>query len=471
MELEDRIRDCLDRLQPPFPDVTPDWAGVERRAEHIRSGNSRGWLGGSSIRRIGLTRGLLIGVAACVLAAGVAAAASGLFAGGHSLFHHHYPVQHLVARVHYEHGRAPAAVRRVIGDGSAFGFTSSAVREPVDGARTRLLARVSLARTPYAFYAVPMVGQRGYCVFGKVIRRGLVEPQQFCTHAAGFQTPWVNQPPPLSNRVPERFAQWGEDANNSKLLAHVGPPLAGYNDHVPVATLHRLHIATRPVAVWAVIGMIPRGADRVDVRYQDGTHTAAGINGRFFLAIVQGVHARAGHRPVGLVALSRRGAILAAQRLFPAAFDIEQYALAQAVYGHTNTIDMIAGNETEVILHRLNTPYRMAITTSRRVAKVFGGKASDYPQVSAVIFFPGPYTVAKARHHCGVLPAQCTLPAGHYAWLALVMPVGVKLAVPGNQLTQAYLRWQRQIRWIKLAPPGTPRPHLALLGPWAWHGR
>jgi hypothetical protein len=468
VELEDRIRDCLDRLQPPFPDVTPDWVGVERRAEQIRRRDSRGWLRGSAIRRIGLTRGLLIGVAVCVLAAGVAAAASGLFAGGHSLFHRHYPVQHLVATVHFEHGPAPVAVRRVIGDGSAFGFTSSAVRETVDGARARLLARVSLARTPYAFYAVPMVGQRGYCVFGKVIRRGLVEPQQFCTHAAGFLTPWVNQPPPMSNRIPERFAEWGRDANNSKLLAHVGPPLAGYNNHVSVGTLHT---ATRPVAVWAVIGMIPRGTDRVDVKYQDGTHTAAGINGRFFITVVQGVHARAGHRPVGLVALSRRGGILASQRLFPAAFDIEQYALAQAVDAHILTADLIAGNETEVILHRLNTPNRMSITTSTRVAKVFGGKASDYPPVSAVIFFPGPYIVAKARHHCSVLPAQCTLPAGHYAWLALVMPVGVKLAVPADQLPQAYQRWQRQIRWIKLAPPGTPRPHLALLGPWAWRNR
>jgi hypothetical protein len=470
VETDRRIVDLLDRLQPPVLGTERNWDLVVARAGRVRGG--RPGLARLLARRgrVG-TRGLLIAVAVGVIGVGAATAAGelGLFGGGGSLFDRHYPVRHLRAQVVFEHGPAPAWVGRLIGDGSAWNLPASG--EAVDGRRTRFLGSVALQHRRYRYFAVPMTGRRGYCVFGEDMKPGLGGPHQFCTHWSPHATPWVNQAPPLSYRIPERFAQSGADSNHSSLLARVGEPISGFNGRIPAEFLRRLHEDTRPVAVWTVTGMAPRAARRVDIRFQDGTSMAASLNRPFFFAVIQGEHARLGHRPVGILALDGDGRRLARQPLIPGAFDIEQYALQQAVVADKFAIDEIAANESGVISGHGNTPYRMWITTRDRVARVFGGPPSAYPETTAVIVFDGPFTVATPRHRCGSLPAQCTLPAGRYAWLALAMPANVIRAVRGDELAHAYRHWQRVIRWIALPPAGTAKPDFAPLGEWTWSGR
>lgn len=475
MEFDDRVRDALERLEPSFAAMPRDWDDVVGRARRLQPGRrGRGARLAAVVRGLGVGRSLLIAAAVCALGVGVAGATGGLgnlFGGensGRTLLHRHYPVRQVVVRVLYHHDPAPPGMRQRIGDGSPWRLPRYS-REVLDGNATRALASVSFEDSRYRFYATPMKGQRGYCVFGATLRPGIIEEGQFCTHWAAFATPWVNEPPPFSQHIPHRLSGWGFDANHSSLLAKVTGPLSGWNGVRPRPYGARRRKDAEITGVWTVTGMAPRGAAHVEVRFQDGTTMSASTSGRFFIAVIHGTHALVGHRPIGVAARSAGGAIVARQRLNPEAFDAEQYAVAQSVQFDSYAIDEVAVNETQVITGHLNTPFRLAITTGAKVAKVFGGPASRYPKVAAVIVYDhGPYRVATARHHCPTMPAQCTLPAGPYAWLALVMPAGVARPVPGNDLKQADRLWQREIRWLRLAPPGTPAPRLAPLGPWLW---
>ena len=465
MEFDDRVIEALELLEPRFAAVPRDWEGVAARARRMRPRRSG----------LGLGRGLLIAAAMCALGVGVAGATGGLgnlFGGansGRALFHRHYPVRKVVVHVRYDHGLAPAALRRRIGDGSPWGLPHYS-HEILAGRATRSLVRLSFEDSRFTFYATPMRRQRGYCVFGANLRPGIIQEGQFCTHWAPFRTPWVNQPPPFSQRIPHRVGGWGTDGNHTSLLAKVTGPLSGWNGVRPRPDGSRRRRDGEITGVWTLTGMAPRGAARVEIRFQDGTTMPAARSGPFFIAVIHGAHARLGGRPVAVAALSPAGSILARQRLNPEAFDAEQYAVAQAVQFDHYALDEVATNETQVITGHLNTPFRLAITTGAKVAEVFGGRASSYPKVAAVVVYDhGPYWVATPRHHCPTMPAQCTLPAGRYAWLALVMPAGVPIAVDGNDLTQADRRWQREIRWLRLAPLGTPAPRFARLGPWLWN--
>jgi hypothetical protein len=476
MEFDDRVGDALERLEPSFATMPRDWDDVVARAGRMHAGRrGRGARLTARVRRLGVGRSLLIAAAVCALGVGVAGATGGLgnlFAGansGRTLFHRHYPVRQVVVSVHYDHGLASPAMRQRIGDGSAWRLPRYS-HEILAGNATRTLVDVSFEDARYRFFATPMKGQRGYCVFGATAKPRIIEPGQFCTHSAAFATPWVNQPPPFSQHIPHRIGGWAIDGNHSSLLAKVSGPLDGWNGVRPRPYGARRRQDGVIVPVWTVTGMAPRGAARFDIRFQDGTTMPASTNGRFFIAVIDGAHTRVGHRPIAVAALSAGGAIVARQRLNPEAFDAEQYAVAQAVQFDHFSVDEVAVNETQVITGRLNTPFRLAITTGAKVARVFGGQASSYPKVAAVIVYDdGPYRVPVARHNCPTWPAQCTLAAGTYAWLALVMPAGVALGAPGNGLKRAERLWEREIRWVRLAPPHTPAPKLAPLGPWRWN--
>ena len=475
MEFDDHVSSALERLEPRGATIARDWDDVVARAgrmqEHPRG---RGARLAAVVRGLGVGRTLLIAAAVCALGVGVAGATGGLghlFGSdnsGRALFHHHYPVRQVVVHVRYTHGLAPLALQQRIGDGSPWRLPRY-VHETLVGSATRSLADLSFEDAHYSLYATPMKGQRGYCVFAGNAKPRVIAPTQFCTHWAAFSTPWVNQPPPLSEHIPHRLAGWGVDANHSSLLAHINGPFSGWDGSRPRPRGARKLKDETIAAVWTVTGMSPPGATRIDIKFQDGTTMPASTNGPFFIAVIHGTHASTGHRPTDVIARSGSGAIIATQRLIPAAFDAQQYALAEAVQGDHFTLDNVATDETQVITGRLNTPFRLAITTGAKVAKVFGGPAKNYPKVAGVIVFDdGPYKIATARHHCPTLPAQCTLPAGTYAWLALVMPAGIQRAVPGNDINRANHTWQHEIRWIKLAPPGTTAPKLAPLGPWLW---
>ena len=465
MQSDPRVREVLLRLEPSALDVAPDWEDVAERARRMRRTSGVGRALAFVQARGNLTRGLLIAAAISVIGVGAAGAAH-LLTGTGSLFHRHYPVGRHLAQVRYGHGSAPAQLQHAVGTGSPWNL--SRWHEDVLPGRGRYLASVRLAHTAYEYYAWPMRHRHGYCVFGPNPKPRLVATQQFCAYETGLPTPWVNRPPPFKYTL-HRDKPRVSGAIDSPLVAQVSEPINGFfGDPFSV---------DRPESVFTVIGMVPEDALSVEIRLQDGASVPASINRPFFFAVIQGPQTRGGQRPVAVTAVGEDGDEVASQRLHPAAFDAEQYALAQAlnvVAGLTD--DFISSNsaiKTDASAYTYHTDY---LTTASRVAKVFGGSPSAYPKIAVVVVFKGPITVA-ARQPCVNASRHCMLPAGHYAWMALVMPPVIRhlpasFGSGAETLNEYYPRPRRfrhldqAIRLLKLAPLHGPPPNFAPLGPW-----
>ena len=115
MESDDLVRAVLGRMEPPVPALTRDWSDVLERAQRMRPRlDSPHPL--ARVRRVSLTRGLLLAAAIAVVGVSAAGAAHLLSSGG-PLFGRHYPVNRHVAHVRYEHGPAPADLQRRVGLG------------------------------------------------------------------------------------------------------------------------------------------------------------------------------------------------------------------------------------------------------------------------------------------------------------------------------------------------------------------
>jgi hypothetical protein len=94
-------------------------------------------------------------------------------------------------------------------------------------------------------------------------------------------------------------------------------------------------------------------------------------------------------------------------------------------------------------------------TNAVRISRVFGGSARRYARRAGVVVMKGPFTIPTYLQGCQGTPAICPVPVGHWAWLAYeVLPMPRKGPMAG--LVNA--------RWIRVAPMGTPYPHVARLG-------
>ncbi len=464
MASDDRVRDVLLQIELPASGVVPDWGDVLERARRMRAGRE-GARVFARVRRMRLTRGLLL--AAAISAVGVGAAgAAHLLSDGGPLFGRHYPISRHVAHVRYLHGAAPASLQHKVGIGR--GWNLPRYQEQLRPGAGRSLASVAVAGKTYRYFGWPMTERHGYCVFDDNPRPGLVAPQQFCVYGTQKPTPWVNQPPPYKYSVKETISPFG--AIGSPLVAQVSEPISGYTSGG--------FTVDRPEAVFTVAGLVPDDAQRVELRLQNGSSVNASVNRPFFFAVVQGRETRAHHRPVAVVALGDDGSELATQRLYPAAFDPEQYALSQALdLVSSLTDDFISSNETiktDASPYTLHTDH---LTTADRVAQVFGGPPSRYPKVSVVVVFQGPITIAK-RQLCVNGSVHCTLKRGRYRWIALIMPPVIRRLPPGafgpgSQSTHGYYVPERrfnilarEIRILEAAPLDAPRRDLGPLGPW-----
>jgi hypothetical protein len=463
MASDDRVRDVLLRLEPPVSGVSPDWDDVIKRARRMRSRRDGGRFL-AQVRRVGLTRGLLL--AATISAIGVGAAgAAHLFSSGGSLFQRHYPVGRHLAHVQYHHAAAPVRLQREVGIGT--GWNLSRYQEQLRTGAGRYLASVTVARKTYQYFGWPMAERHGYCIFDANPRPGLAAEQQFCAYETPQPTPWVNRPPPFKYTIHRDIRPFG--GIQSPLVAQVSDPISGYaQGFYPIG---------RPEAIFTVAGLIPSDAHGVEVRLQDGSSISASVNRPFFFAVVQGRQTRANHRPVAVAAIDPDGDELAVQTLYPAAFDPQQYALTQALGVVANiTDDFISSNstiKTDASAYTYHTDY---LTTARRVARVFGGPPSRYPKVSVVVVFRGPITIAK-RQRCVNGSVHCSLRRGHYGWVALIMPPAIRRLPDtfgsGSQEEGTYYpsnrrfnQLDREIRLLHLAPLHSTRLDLTPLGPW-----
>ena len=465
MASDDLVRDALGRMEPPVPGLVADWADVLERARGIRPTLDRPDRR-LRVRRVSLTRGLLLAAAITAVGVGAAGAAHLLSSGG-PLFGRHYPVNRHAAHVRYLHGPAPADLQRNVGAGD--GWTLSKWGEQLRPGAGRYLASVSVAHKTYRYFGWPMAERHGYCIFDANPRPGLVSSQQFCVYETQKPTPWVNRPPPYRSTIPhDSVRPYG--GIQSPLVAQVSDPISGYTSGG--------FAVGRPEAVFTVAGLIPSDARGVQIRLQDGSIIRASVNRPFFFAVVQGRQTRSGHRPVSVAALGDDGTELATQRLYPAAFDPEQYALSQALdLVSSLTDDFISSNETIKTDGSPYTYHTDYLTTANRVAQVFGGPPSRYPKVSVVVVFRGPITIAK-RQLCVNGSVHCTLRRGHYRWIALIMPPVIRRLPPGafgpgSQSshgyyvpTRRYEELDREIRLLEAAPLGKSPRDLDGLGPW-----
>jgi hypothetical protein len=464
MASDDVVRAVLGRMEPPDPALVADWGDVLDRAARMRT-RQEGAHRLDRVRRVGLTRGLLLAAAFAALGVGGAGAAHLLWSGG-PLFGRHYPVSRHVAHVRYQRGPAPADVQRRIEAGE--GWNLSRWDEQLRPGGGRSLAIVTVAHETYRYYGWPMTERHGYCIFGGNPRPGLVEPQQFCAYETQQATPWVNRPPPYRYTIPHDIRPYG--GIQSPLVAQVSDPISGYTSGG--------FAVGRPEAVFTVAGLIPSETRTVVIRLQDGSAMRASVNRPFFFAVVQGLQTRSGHRPVAVVASGEDGSRLAAQRLYPAAFDPEQYALSQALdLVSSLTDEFISSNETIKTDGKLYTYHTDYLTTADRVAQIFGGPPSRYPKVSVVVVFRGPITIEK-RQTCVNGSVHCTLRRGHYGWIALIMPPVIRRLPPdafgpgspdnhGYQVpTRRYVQLDHEIRLLEAAPIDKPVRTLDALGPW-----
>ena len=465
MESDDLVRAVLGRMEPPVPALTRDWSDVLERAQRMRP-RLDGPRPLARVRRVSLTRGLLLAAAIAVVGVSAAGAAHLLSSGG-PLFGRHYPVNRHVAHVRYEHGPAPADLQRRVGVGD--GWILSKWDEQLRPGAGRYLASVSVAHKTYRYFGWPMTERHGYCIFDENPRPGLVSSQQFCAYETQQPTPWVNQPPPYRSTIPhDSVRPYG--GIQSPLVAQVSDPISGYTSGG--------FAVGRPEAVFTVAGLIPPDARRVQIRLQDGSAIPASVNRPFFFAVVQGRQTRSGHRPVAVAAIGGDGSEVVTQSLHPAAFDPEQYALSQALdLVSSLTDDFISSNatiKTDGSQYTYHTDY---LTTAGRVAQVFGGPPSRYPKVSVVVIFQGPITIAR-RQLCVNGSVHCTLRRGHYRWIALIMPPVIRRLPadafgPGSQSNHGYYvpnrrynQLDKEIRLLEAAPLGKPQRHLDGLGPW-----
>jgi len=464
MASDDRVRDVLLQIELPVSAPAPEWGDVLERARRMRAGRDGGRVL-ARVRRVGLTRGLLL--AAAISAVGVGAAgAAHLLSGGGPLFGRHYPVNRHVAHVRYGHGPAPADLQHKVGAGN--GWILSKWDEQLRAGAGRFLASVTVAHKTYRYFGWPMTERHGDCIFDDNPRPGLVAPQQFCVYETQKPTPWANLPPPYKYTTKQTISPFG--AIGSPLVAQVSDPISGYTSGG--------FAVGRPEAVFTVTGLVPDDAQRVELRLQDGSSLDVSVNRPFFFAVVQGRLTRAHHRPVAVVALGDDGSELATQRLHPAAFDPEQYALSQALdLVSSLTDDFISSNETIRTDGRPYTLHTDYLTTADRVTQIFGGPPSRYPKVSLVVVFQGPITIPK-RQLCVNGSVHCTLRRGHYRWIALIMPPVIRRLPPGafgpgSQSNHGYYvprrrfdQLDREIRLLEAAPLDAPRRDLGPLGPW-----
>jgi hypothetical protein len=464
MASDDLVRDVLGRMEPPVPGLVPDWGDVIERARRMRPRLEMTQRPGR-VNRVRVTPGLLIAAAITAVGVGAAGAAHLLWSGG-PLFGRHYPVSRHVAHVRYQHGAAPADIQRKVEAGG--GWNLSRWDEQLRPGGGRYLASVGVAHKTYRYFGWPMTERHGYCIFGGHPRPGLVEPQQFCVYETPKPTPWVNRPPPYRYTIShDSVRPYG--GIQSPLVTQVSDPISGY-------TLGGF-AAGRPEAVFTVAGLIPNDARDVQIRLQDGSAIRASVNRPFLFAVVQGRQTRSGHRPVAATAIGEDGTELATQRLFPAAFDPEQYALSQALdLVSSLTDDFISSNETIKADGSQYTYHTDYLTTRDRVAQVFGGPPTRYPKVSVVVVFQGPITI-KRHELCVNGSIHCTLRRGRYRWIALIMPPVIRRLPPdafgpGSQShgyyvpNRRYTELDREIRLLEAAPLGEPVRDLDGLGPW-----
>jgi hypothetical protein len=81
MASDDLARDVLVRMEPPISALTPDWSDVLERAQRMRPRrDSPRRL--TRVRRLSLTRGLLLAAAITAIGVGAAGAAHLLSSGG-----------------------------------------------------------------------------------------------------------------------------------------------------------------------------------------------------------------------------------------------------------------------------------------------------------------------------------------------------------------------------------------------------
>ena len=93
-------------MEPPISALTPDWSDVLERAQMMRP-RLDSPPPTDTVRRVSLTRGLLLAAAITAVGVGAAGAAHLLSSGG-PLFGRHYPVNRHVAHVRYRARTRPS---------------------------------------------------------------------------------------------------------------------------------------------------------------------------------------------------------------------------------------------------------------------------------------------------------------------------------------------------------------------------
>jgi hypothetical protein len=95
------------------------------------------------------------------------------------------------------------------------------------------------------------------------------------------------------------------------------------------------------------------------------------------------------------------------------------------------------------------------MTTAARMAQVFGGEASRYPDRAGVVLVEGPFSISLYLQGCKRIPTACPAPIGRWAWFAYaVLPsprTGPRAGLP-------------TVRTLRAGPAGQPLPDLSLLG-------